>query len=85
MVIYIFTFPPLNVNWTFKSDASFNFKFCCPKPQSFPKSHYIPEGILTSTYVKMLVYQPNLLLLKRGRNFILQIMLSPTCSLAKSA
>ena len=47
MVIYIFTFSPLNVNWTFRSDFPLHVKFC------YLKSHYIPEGIVTCTYVKM--------------------------------
>ena len=41
---HIFTFPPLNANWTY---------FAAPSPKSVPKCHYIPEGILTCTYVKM--------------------------------
>ena len=47
----IFTFPPLNVNWTFRSDPlppallNVHLKFCCPK------SHFIPVGC--TLYVKM--------------------------------
>ena len=47
MVIYILTFSPLNVNWTFRSDFPLHLKFC------YLKSHYIPERIVTCTYVKM--------------------------------
>ena len=48
----IFTFSLINVNWSFRSDPpppslTFPWNFCCPK------SHCIPEGILTCTYVKM--------------------------------
>ena len=50
----MFTFPPLNVNWTFRSDPppppllNVHLKFCCPI------NHCIPVRILTCTfYVKM--------------------------------
>ena len=50
--VNIFTFPPLNVNWTFGQTLppfpllpNAHLKFCCAKSQ------YIPEGILTCTII----------------------------------